>query len=662
LKLGEDRAIERFISGIPSLSVCCGSKTHNKMKTKKLYIAVCLGLTQLALTIVIARAQEKPVAILDEVVVTASRSPKKISEIGKVVRVISSETLSRSQGRTLHEVLNNVAGITIGGNGSNPADVKAVYMRGASASNTLILIDGIPVNDASEISGEYNISAISVDLIERIEILKGGNSTLYGSDAVAGVINIITKKGFGKLSANVMATAGSYNTYKQVLGLQGEIKNTSISLNASNTDSENFSSAKPASTMSNFDKDGFHQKSLNLNLGQKINDKFSLRANFQANNNTADLDNGAFDDALNYTYGKSSFLAGIGGRMLLNNGLINVNISQNNINNQYNNQGSKTNNYGNISHLEANLNYKFNNNLDIASGVSFRKLNTEQNNPYGPKLKADNQIGSTFTSLFFRTKTGFQAEFGGRINQHSEYGNNFTYTINPSYLFADRYKLFVNLSSAYRVPSLYQLFSDYGNLALKPENTSSFEAGLDLNFSEKMNFSFSYFKRDIENVIDFGQIASNRFGYINQNRQKDNGFELEFVYKPISFLSFNAYYAFVDGEIETPTIKEFNLFRRPQNSYGLNAALDLSKKISLNLIYKRTGDRLDRYYDGATYKTLEAKLDSFDMIDAYIEYQPKSNLTLFSDVKNLLNKDYVEFAGYQTKGLNFNAGFRLGIQ
>jgi vitamin B12 transporter len=631
------------------------------MKTKKNYIAVGLGFTQLAFLNADVQAQEKSVNILNEVVITASRSPKKISEIGKVVRVISSETLAKSQGRTLHEVLNNVAGITIGGNGGNPAEVKAVYMRGASASNTLILIDGIPLNDASEISGEYNISAISIELIDRIEILKGGNSTLYGSDAVAGVINIISKKGTGKLSANILATAGSYDTYKQVLGLQGEIKNTSISFSASNTDSENFSSAIPATGLSNFDKDGFHQKSLMLNIGQQVSDKFSLRANFQANNNSADLDNGAFADALNHTYSKSSILAGIGGRLRLKNGFLNLNMSQNNINNQYNNQAAITNNYGNISHLEANLNYNLNSFVDLASGVSYRSLSTVQHNPYSARLNANNQIASAFTSLFLRTKTGFQAEIGGRINEHSEYGNNFTYTLNPSYLFTDRFKLFVNLSSAYRVPSLFQLFSEYGNLDLKPESTTSFETGVDFNFSQSFNFSASFFQRDIENVIDFGQIAANKFGYINQNRQKDNGFELEMAYNPNSIWTINAFYAYVDGEISTPVKTEFNLFRRPKNSYGLNAGIDFSKKVSLNLIYKRTGDRLDRYFDGSSFKTVEANLEAFNMLDAYIQYKPKTsgNLTFFTDVKNVLNQDYVELSGYQSKGVNFNAGFRL---
>jgi vitamin B12 transporter len=632
------------------------------MKTKNLYVAAFLGLAQLALLKSNALAQQRPVSVLNEVVITASRSPKKISEIGKVVRVISAETLAKSQGRTLPEVLNNIAGITIGGNGSNPADVKAVYMRGASAANTLILIDGIPVNDASEISGEYNISAIPIDIIERVEILKGGNSTLYGSDAVAGVINIITKKGTGGLSANVLATAGSYDTYKQVLGLSGQIQNTTVSFNATNSDSENFSSAAPAKGITNFDKDGFHQKSVLLNIGQQLNTRFSLKGNVQANNNMADLDAGAFSDALDYNYNKSSFLAGVGGRLALNKGTLNFNLSQNNVKNKYNNLGSVTNNTGNITHLETNLNYNFSKSIDLAGGVSYRKLSTEQHNPYSSALFADNNMASAFTSLFFRTNTGFQAELGGRLNNHSDYGSNFTYTINPSYLFAEQYKIFVNLSSAYRVPSLYQLFSAYGNLALEPETTTSFETGFDLNFTQNINLSLSYFKRDVENVIDFGQIATNKFGYINQNRQQDNGFELEFGLKPLTMISLNAYYAYVNGEVTTPVNTAFNLFRRPKNSYGLNAGIELSEKVSLNLIYKHTGDRTDRYYDGKTFKTVQADLGSFNMVDAYIQYKPTSKLTLFSDVKNILNEDYIEFAGYQTKGLNFNAGFRLGIQ
>ena len=632
------------------------------MKKTNLLIAASLGLVPSLLHYTNAFAQDRTPEIISEVVVTASRSPKKISEIGKVVRVITAEMLNKSQGRTLSEVLNNVAGITIGGNGNNPGDVKAVYMRGASAANTLILINGIPVNDASEITGEYNISAIPVDQIERVEILKGGNSTLYGSDAVAGVINIITKKGAGKLVANLLATGGSYNTYKQVLGLNGEIGNTSVSINASNLDSKAFSTAAPGKGETNFDRDGFHQKSISLILGQEISDKFSVSGNFQGNNNQADLDNGAFADAKNYTYGKTAFLAGFGGKYVLNNGALGFNLSQNNVRNKYNNNGRRTNNGGNITHLETNLNYAFNRFVDIASGVSYRLSKTDQSNPFSKPLLADNNIKSLFTSLFIRSNTGLQAEFGGRVNDHSQYGSNFTYTLNPSYLIANRYKLFVNVSSAYRVPSLYQLFSQFGNLNLEPETSVSYEAGLDFNFSDKLNFAFSYFKRNIDNVIDFGQVKPGAFAYINQNNQKDNGFELELGFKPSPAINLNAFYAHVNGEVTTPASQIFNLFRRPKDSFGLNAGFDVNTNFSFNLIYKYTGDRKDRYFDSSTFKTVNADMESYNMVDLYAQYQASPTLSLFTDVKNLLDEKYIDVSGYNTKGLNFNAGFRLDFR
>ncbi len=632
------------------------------MKRTKFYVVAGLGLVQSVLLNSNSFGQDRTSENLGEVVVTASRSPKKISEIGKVARVITAETLSKSQGRTLPEVLNNVAGITIGGNGNNPGDVKSVFLRGATAANTLILIDGIPVNDASEITGEYNISAIPIDQVERVEILKGGNSTLYGSDAVAGVINIITKKGAGKLAASLLATGGSYDTYKQVVGLNGQIGSTSVSINGSNLDSKSFSTAAPGKGETNFDNDGFHQKSISLNLGQQLSEKFAIRGNIQGNNNQADLDNGAFSDAKNYTYDKTAFLAGLGAKLALDKGLINFNLSHNSVRNYYNNNGSVTNNGGRITHFETNLNYTFNRFIDLASGVSYRSSKTEQHNSFSPPLFADNNIKSLFTSVFIKSNSGFQAELGGRINDNSQYGSNFTYTVNPSYLIADRYKLFVNLSSAYRVPSLYQLFSQYGNLNLEPETSVTYEAGFDFNFTDKLNLAFSYFKRDVDNVIDFGQITPGAFGYINQNNQKDNGLEVELGFKASPVISLNAFYAYVDGEVTTPASTTFNLFRRPKNSFGLNTGFNVSEQFSFNLTYKYTGDRKDRYFDNSTFLTVDADMDSYNMVDLYAQYKPAGRLTLFADVKNLLDENYIDFSGYTTKGLNFNAGFRIDFQ
>ena len=129
--------------------------------------------------------------------------------------------------------------------------------------------------------------------------------------------------------------------------------------------------------------------------------------------------------------------------------------------------------------------------------------------------------------------------------------------------------MYANLSSAYRVPSLYQLFSQYGNLALSPETSRTYEAGFDLNFTSQINLSVSYFKRDIENVIDFGQVSPGKFGYLNQNMQSDKGYEVELSYKPTGLLNLNAYYAYVNGEVTTPVGTSLNLFRRPKNCHQI---------------------------------------------------------------------------------------------
>ena len=632
------------------------------MKTKNFTVYAGLSLASTMLFLNSTIAQETPVRTLDDVVITASRSPKKQSETGKVVRVITSETLAQSQGRTLTQVLNEVAGITIGGNGNNPGDIKAVYLRGASPGNTLILIDGIPVNDASGITGEYNISAIPIDQVERVEILKGGNSTLYGSDAVAGVINIITKKGTGKLTANLLVNGGSYDTYKQVLGLNGQINKTSVAINASNLDAKNFSTAQPANGELNFDKDASHQKAVSVNLGQQVNDRFLLRSMLQANLTNADLDNGAFTDGLNYNYKKSAVLAGIAGIYDLDKGRIDFNLSRNQVKNVFDNQGTLTNNQGNITQAEAGVNYSFADFLNVSSGASYKYSDTKQIGPYSAPLYASNHITSVYTSAFFTSKAGFNLEIGGRFNEHSQYGSNFTYTLNPSFVLNNQYKFYANVSSAYKVPSLYQLFSEYGNLQLKPETSKNYEAGFDFDFiPRKLNVTVNLFKRNIEDVIDFGKVAPGKYAYVNQNKQKDKGLEAELSFKPVSFLTVNTFYAYVEGKQFAPADTISNLYRRPNKSFGAGANITFSKSVDLNVTYKFTGNRTDRYFDGTTFDVVDVALKSYNILNAYLQYKPSAKLTLFTDVKNLLDTDYTEFAGYKTMGVNFNAGFKLDL-
>ena len=131
---------------------------------------------------------------MDEVVITANKFPQKQSSTGKVLTVITQEQLQKNAGRTISEILNEQVGVSVNGATNTLGTIQFLYTRGAAFANTLILIDGIPLNDPSNINSEFDVNTFPTYQIERIEILKGAQSSLYGSDAVAGVVNIITKK------------------------------------------------------------------------------------------------------------------------------------------------------------------------------------------------------------------------------------------------------------------------------------------------------------------------------------------------------------------------------------------------------------------------------------------------------------------------------------
>lgn len=630
------------------------------MKKTNIRVAVSLGLAQLAFLNAQVLAQTQDTTNLDQVVVTASRTPKKVGDIGKIVKVISKEEISRAQGRSLPELLNTVAGISIAGSGSHPGEIQSVYLRGASSANTLILINGISVNDASGISGEYNIAAISIDQIERIEILKGASSTLYGSDAVAGVINIITKKGEGKLAVNALATGGSYGTYKGAAGLSGLINKTKISVNLSDLYSKGFSTAAGAG----FEKNDFKQLALGLNLSQQVSDRITMNGGLQFNKNNAGLDAGAFTDAIGYNYAKTAVLAHFQTKIDLPKGEVSFIFSQNNVRNLFNDNESITDNKGAISNLESVFSYPLTNFLDFTSGVNYKYSKTDQTNPYSDPLVKANHISSLYSSFFMKAADIFRMEIGGRYNNHSQYGSNFTYTLNPSVLVANQFKLYVNVSSAYRVPSLYQLNSEYGNSALKPETSNNYETGVESNFFEnKFTVTASVFKRAIKDVIDFGEVSPGKYGYINQNKQNDKGLELEFGFKPNQKLNLNVFYAYVDGKVQISNDgpETFNLFRRPKNSFGGNLGYTFSKKFYASLNYRWNDSRIDQYYDNTNFTLVSTQLKSYNKVDTYLQYKTNKSFTFFADIKNILDADYNDFVGYNSKRINFNAGINFNF-
>ncbi len=650
------------------------------MKKNYVLVAAGLGLVQLVLLSTATRAQDS-VRVLHDVVVTATRSPQKQTDIGRVVTVITAADISHALGKTLPELLNSVPGLTFSGAENAPGISSSVFLRGASTGNTLVLIDGFPVNNASAIDGSYDLNAFPLDQIDHIEILKGTGSTLYGSDAVAGVINIITKHPVqNELKANVQLSGGTYNTFTEAAGLIGKIDKTGIAVNLSNTDSRGFPAATDTTGKAGFRNDDFHQRSASVNLNQQVTDKFILNGNFQGTYNSGHLPYGAYGDDKNFSYNNTFILGGIGGKLLLPKGALVVNLSQNNVANNYNEVPSALNfsttqvvkNTGHITNAEAVFNYNLAKYLDLTSGAGFKYNNTSQyslyNSPgYTPPAStidpgtAKNSIAGAYASLFFKSDI-FHMELGGRYNHHSRYGDNFTYSINPSVLLAGQLKIFGNISSAFKAPSLYQLFSQYGNLNLKPETTTSYEAGFDWEIIKKtLSFNAVFYKYNTSNVIYFFSQSVSPFAsfYKNGRFQGDKGYESEIKYNTDK-LTASAYIAYVTGTLTDENGATTNiLYRRPTHTLGANVYYQFCKDFSAGLNYKYTGDRVDQNFN--TFPVSNITLKHYNLVDAHLQYEPCKHISLFTDLKNLFDAKYIDWLGYNTRGFNFMAGIKYRI-
>lgn len=238
---------------------------------------------------------------LNEIIVTASKVHTTEKQTTKPVTVITVAQLERYAGSDLGQILQQQNGLQINGAWSNPGKDEAVYLRGASTQYTLILIDGYPVSDPSSEGGAFDPRLIPVNNIERIEIVKGSMSTLYGSDAIAGVINIITRKpNDQKMNVSGSASYGSFNSQKYALGFRGDVNGYGYSVNVARRDIGGISEASAPENVS-FDKDGFVHNALSAQLKLPLFKGFTLEPLVTASAYDGQYDGGAFTDA-NNTY------------------------------------------------------------------------------------------------------------------------------------------------------------------------------------------------------------------------------------------------------------------------------------------------------------------------------------------------------------------------
>lgn len=631
-----------------------------------------------------ALAQEKDslaVNALKEVVVSDTKFLQNREKSGKVIEVISAADLEKKSGQSLATFLSQVTGLEINGNQSANGKNLGYYIRGGKNRQVLILIDGIPVTDASGISFEYDLRLLPVEQVERIEIMKGAASTLYGTGAATGVINITLKKSSKKeIEGNAYMNIGSNNTadnhhyngqeFNQGISVNGTVSKVNYFAGLNSTETNGMSQIAAPTSDTDYETDRFSRQNVLTKLGYKATEKLTLDffGNYDRIKNDYDLsfDNTGFNDtdinktkseqirfgfAPKYQYNKGEFV--------LNSGFTKITRDYDELNTFSNTVDYSL--YESRSIVVDGYNkYNFSNQLAIILGATYQFNDMKSQTPFSTieKELTKFNIVDGYTTLVYNSNFGLNVNTGGRLNHHSAYGNNFVFNFNPSYNFKTSFpfKMLASYSTAYVTPSLYQLYSEYGNDTLTPEKNATIEAGFETELmNKKLKLNAVAFYRDQNDAINFyfNPVTFDSF-YVNvDGSTKAKGVESSLSYAVLPKLHINANYTFTQVD---------EVLDRLIPKHKANASLEYqpSSRTLFNVSYQYFDARNDAFYDANTFSVLPIKLGSYQLVNLLVKHELiKNRLTVFGAATNILNEEFVENVGYATRGRNFKIGLNI---
>ena len=583
--------------------------------------------------------------VLEEVVVVDSRFEIKRSQSGKTVIKISEKELKNYQGRSLPELLQTYGGINLIGSRSAAGQNQSFSIRGGRNNQVLILIDGVRVSDPSRISNDFDLNLLNLADIVSIEIVKGAASTLYGSSASTGVVNITTKKSSKTLSVNLGSTIGTQQAANTAFNKISYLSN--FANFSGNKDSFQYKLSLGSQNIYGLSSvdigteiDPFIQTNFGFQLGRKgkyldwnvtFNKDHSgtsfdnVFGTTSDNNSTLVTDLERFSLSSIYTYDKGSLHAVLG---LQNTDRVFAGGYNQTL------QGAN---------LALDVFNKYIIKERFYSVLGFAHQNTSYE---GAPSNVQNDVYLNFVYL---STAGFNFNLGSRMNNHDTYGSHFTYSINPSYSFRfaneDRLKIVSSISSAFIPPSSYQLYDFYsGNLDLKPEENITLELGAEWNSGTQSRASLVFFKRteDPTLIYDF---ATYRYGN-SEERVTYSGIEFEYQNKLFDVVDLRMNYTYNETELG-------NLINLPKHAFGTVLDYDLSPAMHLNTSIQHTGSRVG---------LSSAPLDAYTLVDAKVSHRFKNQkLSAFFILANIFDADYIEIENFSTQGRNFRLGVNLSF-
>ncbi|WP_370089894.1 TonB-dependent receptor plug domain-containing protein [Ekhidna sp.] len=588
---------------------------------------------------------------LDEVVITGTKSEIPVEKSGKSIFKTTRKDIEQSSARSVADLLNEVPGVQMDGNFGPLGTNVDYFVRGARSKSTLILIDGVPFNDASGIDQTYDLRLLNLEQVESIEVLKGGLSTLYGTGAAAGVINISLKKASSdQLGGNVGANYGSFNTFQSTANLSGTAGNSSFVFNGGYKKSDGFSAAKDENENGDFDNDGFEGFNLLAKYDIELTERFTLGATISYDDFTSDFDASAFADSETNFSEYSQLRGGIRPSYTWNDGNIHGKFFINKLDRFFETDFGISDYDAKNHQADVVVNQNLSDQIKIIGGVNYQRFQ------YGEQPDFETFDFSMFDpyTTFIYDNANLTVQLGGRLNIHSDYGQNFVWNFNPSYLIESGtvdVKVFGSYATAFIAPSLTQLYGPFGaNPDLNPEESQSAEGGFSL-LGDKFKSDIVYFYRKDENLI----IYNSEFQYANAEGEiETDGVEVSGSYAITDQISWSANYTY------TRRLSNETAYRIPKHKFGTAISVSPVENLSTRLSYLYTGDRPLQYFDSNTFQTVQVTGDAFGLLDFKASYTLNS-LRFSASLNNILDEDYVAIAGYNVAGRNYNIGLNYSF-
>ncbi|CAN5491704.1 TonB-dependent receptor [soil metagenome] len=595
-----------------------------------------------------------------DVVATATGVAQRIDEVGQAITILDADTIRRRQDVSVADLLAVTPGVRFSRTGG-VGGTTGISLRGAETTQTLVLIDGVKVNDPSSIGDSFDFGNLLVGNIQRIEVLRGSNSVAYGSQAIGGVVNVMTANPGTGFAANASADYGYSNTLNAKADISGGTGAVSGGAGIAYFDTDGISAVSPA--FGGTEKDGYRNVTANAKLKVAFSDAVSL--DLRGYYIKADLDFDSFFGVPAESPDVSKSLQHIGYAGL--NADLFGGLLKNRFAATYSKQDrdyyfvpSNTPDYG-YTGKDVRFEYQ-----GVLQPVEQAKLifGYEHEKPdydffgFGSTDHQTATIDSVFGLAVVQPFAGLSVTGGLRYDHHNQFGGATTFGANANYSpNGGRTSLRFSYGQGFKAPSLYQLYDAYsGNAALRPERSQSYDAGIDQSFlNGQAVASVTLFTRDTRDQINYDGSLGLFGGYNNIVRTRARGAEFTLALHPVEAFTVTTAYSYVDARDKSPGANfDHHLFRRADNAASVSADYDWSFGLSIGATLSYVGDSDDLDGTGVV-----RHLDGYALAGLRASVKIARNLELYGRVDNVFDEQYMTAYGFGTYGRSAYAGVRL---